>query len=312
MGRIKTFMLMAALTALVMLVGQAVGGSGGMMVAFFMAAGMNFFSYWNSDKMVLRSVRAKEVDEHSAPTLYRMVRDLSINADLPMPRVYIVDSPQPNAFATGRNPQNAAVAVNTGLMHLLNQDELAGVIAHELAHIKNRDTLTMTITATMAGALTMIARYAMFFGGNRNNRGNAAVVMLSVILAPMAAAIIQFAVSRAREYEADKHGAWICGNPLWLAGALEKLGLGVRQHRNIHAERRPETASLYIVNPLAGSGRDKLFSTHPNLENRIQRLHEMAKTGISPKTDIKTHRQPHKAQKNAKNMTAPGNENPWK
>ncbi len=313
MGRMKTFMLMAALTALLMVVGQAVGGSNGMLMAFVMAAGMNFFSYWNSDKMVLRSVRAKQVDGNSAPTLYNMVADLSRNADMPMPKVYIVDSPQPNAFATGRNPNHAAVAVNTGLMHILSQDELAGVIAHELAHIKNKDTLTMTITATMAGALTMLARWAMFFGGNRNQKGGGLALIFSIILAPMAAAIIQFAVSRAREYEADKHGAWICGNPLWLAGALEKLGIGVRQHRNVYAEARPETASLYIVNPLAGGKRDNLFSTHPSLENRIQRLQEMAKTGITPNIGKTTaHRPSSRSKRDRKDMTAPGNDNPWK
>ncbi len=312
MGRMKTFMLMAALTALLMLVGQMVGGSNGMIMAFVMAASMNFYSYWNSDKMILRSVRAKEVDESSAPTLYAMVRDLSVNADLPMPRVYIVDSPQPNAFATGRDPNHAAVAVNTGLMNILTQDELAAVVAHELAHIKNRDTLTMTVTATMAGALTMLARWAMFFGSSRNQRGNALGIIASIILAPMAAAMIQFAVSRAREYEADKHGAWICGNPLWLAAALEKLGLGVRQHRNVYAENRPETASLYIVNPLNGSRKDNLFSTHPSLQNRIERLHEMAKAGITSRAKTTSHRPQGRLKKNHKDITAPGNENPWK
>lgn len=282
MGRMKTFLLMAILTALLMMVGQALGGSGGMMFAFLFAAGGNFFAYWNSDKIVLRSMKATEVDQHSAPALYQMVKDLSHNADMPMPRVYVVQSNQPNAFATGRNPQNAAVAVNTGLMDLLSQDEMAGVIAHELAHIKNRDTLTMTITATMAGALMTIARFAMFMPSrNRsNNGGNAFLSILLIMLAPMAAMIVQFAVSRSREYEADYHGALICGNPLWLADALKKLDQGVRRHPNKWAQEHPETASLYIMNPLKGSQGDKLFSTHPSLENRIERLHHMAENGM--------------------------------
>ncbi len=276
MGQTKTYILMAALTALLMLVGQAVGGNTGMLIAFAFAGFSNFFAYWNSDKIVLSSVKASEVDAQSAPTLYKMVEDLAYNADIPMPRVYIVPSKQPNAFATGRDPNHAAVAVNVGLMEMLNQDELAGVIAHELAHIKNRDTLTMTVTSTMAGALTVLARFAMFAPRSNNRNANPIVGLLLVILAPLAAAMIQFAVSRTREYEADRHGAWICGNPLWLADALEKLGRGVSHIHNEVAERRPEMASLYIVNPLRGGSGDKLFSTHPSLENRIQRLHELA------------------------------------
>ncbi|MFV0431380.1 MAG: zinc metalloprotease HtpX [Alphaproteobacteria bacterium] len=323
MGRMKTFMLMAAMTALLMVVGQYAGGNAGMMMAFLMAGGMNFFAYWNSDKMVLRKTNAQEVDAITAPTLYRMIQDLSQNADLPMPKVYVISSPQPNAFATGRDPQHAAIAVNTGLMDILSQDELAGVISHELAHIKNRDTLTMTVTATMAGALTMVARWAMFMGGNnRDSRGGGALgAILSIFLAPMAAALIQFAVSRAREYEADKHGAWICGNPLWLAGALEKLGIGAQRIRNPNAERYPETASLYIVNPLAAKG-DKLFSTHPSLENRIERLREMAEAEPNVQTyqvneqnqmrQASQQTQRAKVKSDPKDFTAPGNDNPWK
>lgn len=277
---------MAILTALLMLAGQAVGGNAGMLIAFAFAGIGNFYAYWNSDKIVLSSVNASEVDAKTAPTLYKMVEDLAYNADMPMPRVYIVPSKQPNAFATGRDPEHAAVAVNAGLMEMLNQDELAGVIAHELAHIKNRDTLTMTVTSTMAGALTVLARFAMFAPRSNNRNVHPIVGLLLIILAPLAAAIIQFAVSRTREYEADRHGAWICGNPIWLAAALEKLGRGVKNIHNEAAERRPETASLYIVNPLAGGTVDNLFSTHPSLENRIQRLHELARTNMKEAEEL--------------------------
>ncbi len=277
---------MAVLTALLMLAGQAVGGNAGMLIAFAFAGFGNFYAYWNSDKIVLSSVKAREVDAQSAPTLYKMVEDLAYNAELPMPKVYIVPSKQPNAFATGRDPDHAAVAVNVGLMEMLNQDELAGVIAHELAHIKNRDTLTMTVTSTMAGALTVLARFAMFAPRSNNRNTNPIVGLLLMILAPLAAAIIQFAISRTREYEADRHGAWICGNPLWLAGALEKLGRGVSHIHNEAAERRPEMASLYIVNPLKGGSVDNLFSTHPNLENRIERLHALARDDMKEAEEL--------------------------
>lgn len=317
MGRIKTFMLMAALTALLMIIGQLVGGNQGMIMAFVFAGAANFFAYWNSDKMVLAKTNAKEINADSAPALFNMVRDLAANADIPMPKIYIVSSPQPNAFATGRDPNHAAIAVNTGLMDVLTQDELAGVIAHEMAHIKYRDTLTMTVTATMAGALTMIARWAMFFGSNRDNRsggGGAIAAILSMILAPIAAALIQFAVSRTREYEADKHGAEICGHPLWLAGALEKIGLQSDRIVNEYAERNPEIASLFIVNPLMGGKRDNLFATHPALENRIQRLHQMAKNEMNiNKSPMSQHSQQKQTRQrvNDKDLTAPGNESPW-
>ncbi len=281
MGRVKTFVLMAVLTSLMMTAGLAIGGSAGMMLAFVFAAGGNFIAYWNSDKMVLASTRAQQVYAHTHPDLYRMVEDLANNASIPMPRLYIVPSPQPNAFATGRNPQNAAVAVNAGLMNLLSPEELAGVIAHELAHIKNRDTLTMTVTATLAGAITVLAKLAMFAPrGNSGRNVNPIVGLLIMMLAPMAAGMIQFAVSRTREYEADRHGAWICGNPLWLARALDKLGGGVTRIHDATAERNPERASMYIVNPLAGGQMDKLFSTHPSLEERIRRLRELDSTDM--------------------------------
>lgn len=317
MGRIKTFMLMAALTALLMVIGQLVGGNQGMIMAFVFAGAANFFAYWNSDKMVLAKTNAKQIDADSAPALFNMVADLAANADIPMPKIYIVSSPQPNAFATGRDPNHAAIAVNTGLMDVLTQDELAGVVAHEMAHIKYRDTLTMTVTATMAGALTMIARWAMFFGNNRDNRnggGGAIAAILSMILAPIAAALIQFAVSRTREYEADKHGAQICGHPLWLADALEKIGFQSGRIVNEYAERNPEIASLFIVNPLTSSKRDNLFATHPALENRIQRLHQMAKNEMNiSESPMGAKPQPQQARRqvNDKDLTAPGNESPW-
>ena len=278
MNYFRTAILLAAMTALFMAVGAVIGGQSGMMIAFFMALAMNAFSYWNSDKMVLRMHGAREVDEASAPGYYNMVRDLAANADLPMPRVYIMDNDQPNAFATGRNPDNAAVAATTGLLNALSEDEVAGVMAHELAHIKNRDTLTMTITATIAGAISMLANFGMFFGGNRDNNNPFGFIgMIAVmILAPIGAALVQMAVSRSREYEADKLGAQISRNPMWLASALERMSIITKQIPNMAAERNPASAHLFIINPLSGARMDNLFSTHPNTENRIARLKEMA------------------------------------
>jgi heat shock protein HtpX len=218
---------------------------------------------------------AREVDEISAPDYVRTVRDLAARAGLPSPKTYIVDNPQPNAFATGRNPENAAVAATTGLIKSLSREELAGVMAHELAHVKNRDTLTMTITATLAGAIGMLANFALFFGRGRNALGFIGTIAV-MILAPMAAGLVQMAISRTREYEADKIGAEICANPLWLASALEKLDRGVIQIDNPDAERNPATAHMFIVNPLHGGRMDRLFSTHPNIQNRIERLRDMA------------------------------------
>ena len=279
MNLVSTAMLLAVMTALFMAVGFAIGGRGGMMIAFVMAAGMNFFSYWNSDRMVLRMYRAQEVDERSAPEYYGIVRDLAANAGLPMPRVYVIDSPQPNAFATGRNPQNAAVAASTGLLQALNYDEVAGVMAHELAHVQNRDTLTMTLTATLAGAISMLGNFAFLFSGNRENNNNPlgfVGVLIAMIVAPIAAMLVQMAISRTREYSADRRGAEICGKPLALASALQKIAGAAHRIHNDDAERNPATAHMFIINPLSGERMDNLFSTHPNTENRIAALQQMA------------------------------------
>ena len=280
MNTLRTGMLLAALTALFMGVGYMLGGTGGMAIAFLFAAGTNFFAYWNSDKMVLRMYGAQQVDENHASGAIRryaaMTKELARNAGLPEPKIYVMENDQPNAFATGRNPENAAVAATTGLLRILNENELAGVMAHELAHVKNRDTLTMTITATIAGAITMLANFALFFRGNRNGAGGIIGAIAIMILAPMAAALVQMAISRGREYEADRVGAEICGHGDWLASALAKISQGAAQIPNDVAERHPETGQLMIINPLSGRGRDNLFSTHPDTQNRIDRLLEMS------------------------------------
>ena len=273
-GIAKTFILMAAMTALFAGIGGMLGGSGGMMIALMMAAGMNVFAWWNSDKMVLRYYRARQVDESTASDLYNMVRQMADNAQLPMPKVYIIDNDQPNAFATGRNPENVSVAATTGLLRRLNAGEVAGVMAHELAHIKNRDTLVMTITATMAGAISMLANFAMFFGA-RDNRMGLLGTLAVAILAPIAASIVQMAISRAREYEADRVGAEICGRPEWLASALEKIASKAKVIDNNAAERNPSTAHMFIINPLHIHAIDGLFSTHPKTEERVRRLRAM-------------------------------------
>jgi heat shock protein HtpX len=285
MNIMKTAMLLAALTALFGVVGYMLGGQGGMLIALGIAAVTNLFAYWNSDKLALAAYRAVEVDERNAPDLVRMVRDLSARAGVPMPRVYLIDNPQPNAFATGRNPESAAVAATTGIVQLLSYEELAGVMAHELAHIKNRDTLIMTVTATIAGAISTIAQFGFLFGGRDGERPHPLIMIATAILAPLAAMIIQMAVSRSREYDADRGGAEICGNPLWLASALAKLEAGAAQIPNPEAERHPATAHMFIVNPLTGHGMDSLFSTHPATENRIAALQELAGvmgSGASP------------------------------
>ena len=266
------------MTALFMGVGYLLGGSGGMMIALVVAAATNLFSYWNADKMVLAMNRAVEVDERSAPEYYGIVRDLSRRAGLPMPRVYLIDNPQPNAFATGRNPEHAAVAATTGLLQRLSHEEVAGVMAHELAHVQHRDTLTMTIVATLAGAISMLGNFAFFFGGNRNNNNGAGIlgVLVAMIVAPFAAMIVQMAVSRTREYAADRRGAEIVGQPLWLASALAKIARNAEAIRNPDAERNPATAHLFIINPLHGERMDSLFSTHPATESRIAALQAMA------------------------------------
>jgi heat shock protein HtpX len=278
MSYFRTAILLALLTALFMGVGYLIGGQSGMIVALLVAGAMNLFAYWNSDKMVLTMYGAREADERTAPELYDLVRQLAAAAQLPMPRVFIMENPQPNAFATGRNPEHAAVAVTTGLLQRLDKQELAGVLAHELGHIVNRDTLIMTITATVAGAISMLANFGFYFGGNRNNQGAGPIgTLLLVILAPLAAALVQFGISRGREYEADRAGAETTQRPRWLALALRKIASAAEQIPNEEAERNPATAHLFIVNPLSGRGMDNLFSTHPNVENRIARLNEMAR-----------------------------------
>jgi heat shock protein HtpX len=283
MNIIRTGMLLAALTALFMGIGYLVGGTGGMAAAFVIAAGMNMFSYWNADKMVLRMHRAVEVNEKNAPEYYGIVRELAARAKLPMPRVYLIRNAQPNAFATGRNPQHAAVAATTGLLDRLTPEEVAGVMAHELTHVRNRDTLTMTITATIAGAISLLGNFAFFFGGSRNNNNPFGFVgvLVAIIVAPFAAMLVQMAISRAREYSADRGGAEICGNPLWLASALGKISHDARAIVNRDAERNPATAHLFIVNPLSGERMDNLFSTHPSTANRVAALRRMA--GAMPK-----------------------------
>lgn len=274
----KTAMLMAAITALFMAVGQAMGGQQGMVLALLVALGMNFFSYWFSDKMVLKMYNAREVDENTAPGFYRMVRELAQKAELPMPRVYIIDEEAPNAFATGRNPRHAAVAATTGIMRVLNERELRGVMAHELAHVKHRDILISTISATMAGAISMLANFAMMFG-SRDSEGrpsNPIATIAVMILAPLAASLIQMAISRAREFEADRGGAEISGDPRALASALDKINRYARGIPLEATERHPETAQMMIVNPLSGGGLRGLFSTHPATEERVARLLALA------------------------------------
>lgn len=280
MNYAKTAILLAAMTALFLTVGYSLGGEGGMILAFVVAMGMNAFSYWNSGKMVLRMYGAKQVDVSTAPDLVNTVHQLARNAGLPNPKVYVIDNPQPNAFATGRNPENAAVAATTGLLRLLTPEETAGVMAHELAHVKNRDTLIMTVTATFAGAISMLASFALFFGGRRNSPFGIIGLILIMVLAPMAAALVQMAISRSREYQADRLAAEICGRPLWLASALEKIADGAARIDNEQAERNPATAHLFIINPLHGRRMDSLFSTHPSTKNRVERLYELA--GIPP------------------------------
>ncbi len=273
MNMLKTTMLLAALTALFMGLGYTLGGSGGAVIALVVAAGMNLFTYWNADKIVLKMHGAREVDERSAPELYGIVRTLAGRAKLPMPKVYFIDSPHPNAFATGRNPENAAVAATSGLMNMLDREEVAAVMAHELAHVKNRDTLIMTMTATIAGAISMLANFGLFFGG-RDGRGNVLAMIMAVIVAPFAAMIVQLAISRTREYGADRGGAEIHGNPRALASALAKLAEGARRVPSEVADRNPATASLYIVPGLSRG--DSMFSTHPATENRIAALEALA------------------------------------
>lgn len=278
MNTMRTGLLMAALMGLFLAVGYLLGREQGMFIAFLMAAGMNIFAYWSADKMVLRMHGARQVDRQTAPEFYQLIEDLSQRAGLPMPKVYIMDNPQPNAFATGRNPENAAVAATTGLLGLLTPDEIAGVMAHELAHVRNRDTLVMTMTATIAGAISMLANFGMLFGGNRdrNNPFGVVGVILMVVLAPLAAMLVQMAISRTREYGADRGGAEISGQPMALASALAKISGAARQIVNPAAEANPATAHMFIINPLSGMRMDNLFSTHPDPGKRIAELQRLA------------------------------------
>jgi heat shock protein HtpX len=281
MNYAKTGLLLMVLTGIFVAMGALVGGQTGLVIAFIVALGMNAVSLWKSDTMVLRMFKAQEVDDRSAPGYVGLVRQLAEKAELPMPRVYVLNNPQPNAFATGRSPTRAAVAASTGLLDTLSREELAGVIAHELAHIKNRDTLTMGIAATIGGAISMFAQYlqlGMLFGGNRDNGGGPGFLasIVAMLIAPFAAMLVQMAISRSREYQADRMGALICGNPMWLASALVKIHNAVQRTPNMQAERIPAAAHVFIINPLTGHGVDNLFSTHPNVENRIRALKELA------------------------------------
>jgi len=282
MNYVRTAMLLALLTAIFVALGAAVGGQTGMVIAFFLALALNLFSLWNSDKMVLRMYGAQEVDERSAPEYYGIVRELVQRAGLPMPRVFVMPSAQPNAFATGRSPAHAAVCASTGLLQALSREELTGVIAHELTHVKNHDTLTMTVAAAIGGAVSMLAQWMQFgflFGGNRDDRSGVGMVgaLLAIIVAPIAAMLVQMAISRSREYAADRGGAIISGRPLWLASALGKIEGYAHQIPNETAEAVPATAPMFIINPLSGQGFDNWFSTHPSTENRIAALEEMAR-----------------------------------
>jgi heat shock protein HtpX len=280
MNNIKTLVLLVTLTLILVWAGAAMSGKQGMTIAFIFALGMNFFAYWFSDKIVLKMYKAKEVTEAEAPDLYSIVRMLSQKAEIPMPKVYIIDQEQPNAFATGRNPKHAAVAVTTGIMRILSREELQGVIGHELAHVKHRDILVSTIAATIAGAISFLAQmaqWAMIFGGHRGDDdegGSPIAAFVMMIVGPIAAMIIQMAISRSREYAADQSGAEIAGNPRYLAGALRKLHMASQK---IHMDANPSTAHMFIVNPLSGGGILKLFSTHPPIEERIARLESMGR-----------------------------------
>ncbi len=283
MNTLRTGILMAALTGLFLAVGALVGGGTGMVIAFGIALAMNLFAYWNSDKVLLSMYGARQVDASSAPDLYRLVQRLAQQAQLPMPKVFITENPQPNAFATGRDPEHAAVCVTTGLLNQVSQEELAGVLAHELGHVKHRDTLTMTITAVMAGAISMLANMAFFMGGSRDREHPLGFVgvLLVTMLAPIAAMLVQAAISRSREFEADRAGAEITGRPLWLASALGQIERAAERTPNYPADANPATAHMFIVNPLHG-GISGLFATHPSTEERIARLKAMAGADATP------------------------------
>jgi heat shock protein HtpX len=290
MNQVKTVMLFAALAGVFMAAGYAFGGQTGMVIAFLAALGLNVFSYWNSDKIVLRMNGAQAVDaSHPDPLIRTYVNDtldLAKRAGLPAPKIYIQNTDQPNAFATGRDPEHAAVCATTGLLRVLSREEIAGVMAHELAHVKNRDTLTMTITASIAGAIGMLANFGMLFSmGRGEDRPNPIVMIAGMILAPLAAGLVQMAISRTREYSADAEGARIAGNPQWLASALQKIERAARGELNLYAERNPATAHMFIINPLNGQGADNLFSTHPATQNRVRALMQMTGDGHTLRDD---------------------------
>jgi heat shock protein HtpX len=285
----RTALLLVVLTGILISMGAVIGGTNGLVIAFVISLGMSLFSLWKSDKVVLRMQRAEEVDAGSGGQFFQIVQDMAARAELPPPRVYVMHQAQPNAFATGRNPANSAVCASTGLLEMLSAQEVAGVMAHELAHIKNRDTLTMTMAATIGGAISMIAQYlqiGVLFGGGRNGVSRLGA-FIAALAAPFAAMIVQMAISRSREYQADRMGAMICGNPLWLSSALQKIDVVARRVRNERVEQVPAMAPLFIVNPLTGRGVDSLFSTHPNIENRIAELEKLAMemgVGAGPRT----------------------------
>ena len=284
MNVLRTGVLMAALTGLFLVIGLLLGGELGMGIAFLFAAGINLWAYWNSDKALLSMYGAREVSEGNAPDLLHLVRQLCNSAGLPMPKVYVVENEQPNAFATGRDPEHAALCVTTGLLGHVSNEELAGVLAHELGHVKHRDTLTMTIVATIAGAISMLANFAFFLGGDRRNNPLGLVGMLLVMLfAPLAAVLVQMAISRSREFDADKAGAEISGRPLWLASALEHIDSVVKRIENTEAEEHPATAHMFIINPLRGGALSGLFSSHPSTEERVARLRALAGIPGAPK-----------------------------
>ena len=277
MNILRTGLLMAALSALFLTVGFLIGGEAGMVIALLFATGTNLFAYWNSDRVLLSMYDARQVDEATAPDLVHAVHQLAGQAGLPMPKVYVVESDQPNAFATGRSPEHASLCVTSGLLARVTGEELAGVLAHELSHVRNRDTLTMTITATIAGAVAMLANFAYFFGGTgrRNALGFVGLILVAV-LAPIAAMLVQMAISRTREFEADRMGAELSGRPLWLASALEKIERVAANTDNMQAQANPATAHMFIINPLHGGGLSGLFASHPPTEERIARLRAMA------------------------------------
>ncbi|MEM1130749.1 MAG: zinc metalloprotease HtpX [Pseudomonadota bacterium] len=304
MGYMRTAILMAAMTALFMGVGYLIGGAGGAMIALVVAAVMNVFTWWNSDKLVLRMHNARLVAPGDRMGLNEMVTGLARGAGMPDPAVYLIETDQPNAFATGRNPQNAAVAVTSGLLQRLSREEVAGVVAHELAHIRNHDTAIMTVTATFAGAISMLANFALFFGGSRERLGLVGTIAM-MILAPLAASLVQMAISRSREYEADRIGAEICGQPMWLGSALERIQSAASRIDYMAAENNPATAHMFIINPLHARKVDNLFSTHPSTENRVARLRAMTARGGDPGSGGAFHA----SQPAAKNPS--GSAGPW-